>query len=355
MKTFKKITFLILLLITSYSFSQTNEEIELLKEEITKQSEVVKIKETELSNANTFLQKLETKKSSEKKIEKQNEKIKNLKAILKNEKIDLTILELKKEIIDKTKILKIKKVELISSKVFLAELKTNDPTNSFIKTKSAQIEQIEQEILNKESILYALKVKEDNLSSIEINKTSAENVAKLIRLSKEIEMKHQVHLLNEIAKKKFKNTKITYKATILNTNFSIPIARFNYSENDSINKGNIQLFNSIGAGFGLSMGSMTDYRDDNGELENSDFANTFSMHVGVLFSAGNNNNVFAPVLSVGVLDFQLGLGIELGNINANQKRGFLTIGYAIPLYKLTKGKYWFVKKSGIVNEVKFDK
>ena len=99
---------------------------------------------------------------------------------------------------------------------------------------------------------------------------------------------------------------------------------------------------------------MTDYRDENGELENSDFANTFSVHAGVLFSAGNDNNVFAPVLTLGILDFQLGLGIELGSLSANQKREFLTIGYAIPLYKLIKGKYWFASKSGIVNEVQFD-
>ena len=188
-----------------------------------------------------------------------------------------------------------------------------------------------------------------------INSTSEEDVENLNNLSQDIESKYQVHLLNDLAKKKFKNTKITYKATILNTNFSIPIVRFNFSKNDSINKGNIQLFNSIGAGFGVSWGSMTDYRDENGELENSDFTNTFSIHGGVLFSAGNNNNIFAPVLSIGLLDFQLVLGYELGNISENQRRGFVTIGYAIPLYKLTKGKYWFIKKSGIVNEVKFDK
>jgi hypothetical protein len=54
MKANNKITFLILLLMTSFSFSQTNEEIEDLKERITKQSEVVKIKTTELSIATSF-------------------------------------------------------------------------------------------------------------------------------------------------------------------------------------------------------------------------------------------------------------------------------------------------------------
>jgi hypothetical protein len=355
MKTIRKITFLIVLLITFHSFSQTNEEIEILKENITKQIDVVKSKQTELNSAEIILKELEVKQSSEKKINKQNDIINSLKSIVKKEKFDLAVLELKKEIYDETENLKIKKDEIINAENFLAELKINDPSNNFIKSKTTQIENLKLETLKLESKLYDLKVKEDGFQSVEINKTSAENVARLGNISREVESKYQEHLLNESAKKKFKNTKITYKATILNTNFSIPIARFNFSKNDSISKGNIQLFNSIGAGFGFSMGSMTDYRDDNGELENSDFANTFSMHVGVLFSAGNNNNVFAPVLSVGVLDFQLGLGIELGNINANQKRGFLTIGYAIPLYKLTKGKYWFYSKWKIENEIKFDK
>jgi hypothetical protein len=358
MKTAKKITFLILLLMTSYSFSQTSEEIEELEEEITKISKVIKIKNTELSNAKTFLLKLKAKPSSEKrkkiKIKKQDALIKNIEFILKKEKFNLTLLELKKEILDETKNLTKKKGELNNAKTFLTELKSKDKNNSFIKIQNNQIEKIKNEVLNMESKLYALKLKEDDLLSIEINRISAENVSKLNKLSREIDAKHEVHLLNEIAKKKFKNTKITYKATILNTNFSIPIARFNFSKNDSLNKGNIQLFNSIGAGFGISWGRMTDYRDENGELENSDFANTFSIHGGILFSAGNNNNVFAPVLSLGLLDFQLGLGYELGNISKNQKRGFITIGYAIPLYKLTKGKYWFARKSGIVNEIKFD-
>lgn len=263
--------------------------------------------------------------------------------------------KIKNEIAEQTKALDLKEKETEKAVEFLAELKSSDPANSLIKQKSIEVEKLKIEVLTIKSKLYELKLDQEKLQQSLINSTSEENVDNLNNLSQDIESKYQVHLLNDLAKKKFKNTKITYKATILNTNFSIPIARFNFSKNDSINKGNIQLFNSIGAGFGVSWGSMTDYRDENGELENSDFANTFSIHGGVLFSAGNNNNVFAPVLSIGLLDFQLGLGYELGNISENQRRGFVTIGYAIPLYKLTKGKYWFIKKSGIVNEVKFDK
>ena len=114
------------------------------------------------------------------------------------------------------------------------------------------------------------------------------------------------------------------------------------------------MFNSIGAGFGKSWGTMTDFRDENGDLENSDFANSFSIHGGFLFSAGNEQNVFAPVLTFGLLDFQLGFGVELGTIQEDQERVFLTLGYAIPLYKLTKGKYLFSKKGRILNEINTD-
>ncbi|AUC77682.1 hypothetical protein [Olleya sp. Bg11-27] len=262
--------------------------------------------------------------------------------------------KLKNEITEQSIALDLKQKKSEKATAFLVELKNSDPKNSLIKQKTEEVEKLKMEVLKIKSNLYELNLKKEKLQLSLISSTSSENVANLHSLSKEIESKYQVHLLNEFAKKKFKNTKTTYKATILNTNFSIPIARFNFSKNDSLNKGNIQLFNSIGAGFGVSWGSMTDYRDENGELENSDFANTFSIHAGVLFSAGNNNNVFAPVISIGILDFQLGLGYELGNIDVNQKRSFVTIGYAIPLYKLVKGKYWFVKKSGIINEVKFD-
>lgn len=42
-----------------------------------------------------------------------------------------------------------------------------------------------------------------------------------------------------------KGKKITYKATIMNTNFSVPIARFNFTSNSEVDKkGDIVLFNS---------------------------------------------------------------------------------------------------------------
>ncbi|MFY7666808.1 hypothetical protein [Flavobacterium sp.] len=48
------------------------------------------------------------------------------------------------------------------------------------------------------------------------------------------------------------NSVLTYQTGILNTNFSIPVARFNLSKDDTTAKGNVSLFSSIGAGIGLS-------------------------------------------------------------------------------------------------------
>ncbi|CAM1357641.1 Ig-like domain-containing protein [Tenacibaculum halocynthiae] len=141
-------------------------------------------------------------------------------------------------------------------------------------------------------------------------------------------------------------TTMTYKATILNTNFSIPLARFNFTKNTKNKTGDLLLFNSIGAGFGFSAGELSETRDSKGELINQEFVNTFGMHLGFLFSAGTGDdakNVFAPTLNVSVLDFQIGLGYELGTLTDNQKPIFLTLSYAIPLYKLKKGGFWIWK------------
>jgi len=143
----------------------------------------------------------------------------------------------------------------------------------------------------------------------------------------------------------------SYKVSMLNTNFTIPIARFNLTKNDGVNskQGDILLFNSIGAGFGISLGQLEKTTDEKGEIINTEFSNTFGIHLGFLFSAGSssseNKNVFAPTLSVSVLDFQLGYGYEMGTLAPNQKKGFITLAYAIPLSKLVKGKYYIFTAS----------
>lgn len=173
------------------------------------------------------------------------------------------------------------------------------------------------------------------------------------------------NLLQTLTKDSFSTRKFTdpeiagktvrYKSTILNTNFSIPLARFNFTKDSSQKTGDLLLFNSIGAGFGLSFGELSETRDFDGKLINQDFVNTFGIHAGFLFSAGTGDdtkNVFAPTVNISLLDFQLGIGYELGNLLPDQKPLFLTLSYAIPLYKLRKGGFWIWKSSEPINDTK---
>lgn len=235
-----------------------------------------------------------------------------------------------------------------------AELKkiANDQNQKLITANEENLKKAKIEILKiKEEILNLRELLDTEITSL-IGNTEQPDLSST---ASQVQKKYNQHILNKESKELFKNSKITYEATIFNTNFSIPIARFNFIGDDESKLGNIQMFNSIGAGFGISMGKMTDYRNEIGELENSEFNNSLSFHLGFLFSAGTeNDNVFAPVFNVGLMDFQLGFGVELGKIEGTQKRGFLTVGYAIPLYKLKKGKYKFFKKGKIINEIRYD-
>ncbi|RYJ44442.1 hypothetical protein [Flavobacterium beibuense] len=151
-----------------------------------------------------------------------------------------------------------------------------------------------------------------------------------------------------------------YKATILTTNFNIPVARFDFltksAQDDS--KGNITLFNSVGAGLGLNFGEKKVIYDDQGNVTEQDFSNVVGLHLGVLFSAGtgeDTNNVFAPVLNLTILDFQIGVGWELGDVATNMSGTFMTVSYAIPLYKLSRTGFFTLsekerKSSGKRNE-----
>ncbi len=146
------------------------------------------------------------------------------------------------------------------------------------------------------------------------------------------------------------STTFRYKVTMLNTNFTIPLARFNFvKDNTKAKKGEILLFNSIGAGVGISFGEIERTTDATGANINTDYTNTFGIHLGVLFSSGKDGNeqknIFAPTLALSVLDFQLGGGYELGTTLDTQKKGFVTLAYAIPLSKLIKGKYYIFRAS----------
>lgn len=269
---------------------------------------------------------------------------------------EITIETLTNEANKEEKILIEKKESFNFLSKFITELENSDGDNStLIKAKKEELKTLEIELLRIKAKLFDLNSQLREINSANTLETIPENMEKLELIEKQVNTKIAEFSLNEKSKLAFKNKTIKYKATIWNTNFSIPIARFNFTENDDNNKfGDIQMFNSIGAGFGKSWGTMTDFRDENGDLENSDFANSFSIHGGFLFSAGNEQNVFAPVLTFGLLDFQLGFGVELGTIQEDQERVFITLGYAIPLYKLTKGKYLFSKKGRILNEINTD-
>lgn len=172
-------------------------------------------------------------------------------------------------------------------------------------------------------------------------------------LDKDGVVKNYAEMLSTFSKEEFevnklnfkssqlKNTVLSYKATISNSYFQIPAVRFNFVDDE--NKiGDINIFNSVGAGVGISWGRMEITRDNNGEIINQDFSSTVGLHLGALFSAGTGDdakNVFAPTFNVSVLDFQVGLGYELGSISENQERHFITLAYSIPIYKLVKKSY----------------
>ena len=213
-------------------------------------------------------------------------------------------------------------------------------------------------VLKREIIeTYSVNEQKSNVifSDRNLDVTSPDVKTELKKTKKGIIDKYERYVVTEESKLAFKNSKITYRATIFNTYFTVPIARFNQVKNDDSKDGNIQLFNSVGAGMSIKGGRITDIRDSNGELIDSEFNNTFGVSLGVIFSAGSTNgedtNVFAPVLALDLLDFQIGYGIELGTRETNQKKGFFTIAYAIPLYKLFKGKYRVWKKGAIINDV----
>ena len=235
--------------------------------------------------------------------------------------------------------------------------KLNEEDTKLLKAKKDKLKRREIEI-NREILKAYTMIDQKNepiFSERNLDVVSEKTRQNIKRIKDSVIDKYERYIVAEESKKAFKNTKITYKATIFNTYFSVPIARFNRVKNDDNKEGNVQLFNSVGAGISLKGGRITDIRDSHGELIDTEFNNTMGVSLGVIFSAGSANgedeNVFAPVLSIDFLDFQLGYGVELGTRENNQKRGFFTVAYSIPLYKLVKGKYRIIKKSIILNDV----
>ena len=68
--------------------------------------------------------------------------------------------------------------------------------------------------------------------------------------------------------------------------------------------------------------TLRETRDENSNIINQEFISTIGLHLGFLFSAStgeDNRNVFAPTFNLSLLDFQLGLGYELGTLLPDQK------------------------------------
>lgn len=150
-----------------------------------------------------------------------------------------------------------------------------------------------------------------------------------------------------------KSTIATYRRTIVTTNFTIPVARFDinkpqYDSNGSLigdTKGSISLFTSFGFGIGICGGRSEITRDSNGVIIDDSFSNTLGIYLGLLYQAStgeNPRNVFAPTLSLSILDIQVGVGYDYGKVPTTQERYFVTVSYGIPLYKLfrTNHRVW---------------
>jgi hypothetical protein len=138
-------------------------------------------------------------------------------------------------------------------------------------------------------------------------------------------------------------------SNVITTNFTVPMVRFNFvDETDELKaKGNVTFFSSVGAGISYNWGSLYEFTDNNNLVNNHEFKNIIGIQAGFLFSADTGDtptNVFALTFGINVLDFHIGYGYELGTITENQKRGFLSIAYSIPISKLTKGGLYIVNR-----------
>ena len=160
-----------------------------------------------------------------------------------------------------------------------------------------------------------------------------------------------------ISGKSQENTEfIIEKANVLtlSTNFMVPLTRFNFLKNDdnSANaNGRLMLFNSIGAGLSLNWGKMTESTEVSSKVSDPErkFANAVGIQIGMIFSADisedGSENTFAPTVSLSVLDFQVGVGYELGTKLDTETGWFMTLSYGIPLQKLTQKGSWVLVKN----------
>lgn len=146
---------------------------------------------------------------------------------------------------------------------------------------------------------------------------------------------------------------LEFNATALTTNFNIPLLRFNRLNAATRaledRAGNVSFFNSIGAGVCLSWGTLRIVTDSESRIIDKEMINTIGLQLGLLFSAttsqGTSQNVFAPTVGLSLLNFQLGVGYELGKRGLNEEKAFFTLAYGIPVSKLMRGGFFVFRRS----------
>jgi hypothetical protein len=174
-----------------------------------------------------------------------------------------------------------------------------------------------------------------------------QSVEREMQLTKDMKPK-----LSEEDDKLPESATVKSNAWVLNTTFTVPIIRFNFLENQQLsqerNKGNVNFFNSIGAGLGIGFGRLTETTNAERKIINTEMDNVIGVQLGFLFASNatssNRTNIFAGTAAISVLNFQLGYGYEFGSVGLNEKRGFLTLAYGIPVSKLVRGGFFVIEK-----------
>lgn len=202
------------------------------------------------------------------------------------------------------------------------------------------------------------QVDNTEIQKLELLKKQLELQKEIIQLQKE---QREASILEANTtpgvKSKNGNTFTERNATVLTSNFTVPVVRFNFLDKNQgaeLKEGNVSLFNSIGAGININRGRLTSITDNKNEEISNEFKNIVGGQMGVLFSSnstnGTNSNVFALTFGVTLLNFQVGYGIELGSLTPNEKRGFMTIAYGIPLTSFVQGAMHIISSSSLKNE-----
>jgi hypothetical protein len=132
----------------------------------------------------------------------------------------------------------------------------------------------------------------------------------------------------------------TQRTWLMNSDFTAPTMRYApyiTRPPNSSSSGHLSMFNSVGAGLSFNFGEMTQmFRPSpdstRREIAATTLENYFGFGLGLLFSvAGEQNRTYslAPNFGIQILDFQLGVGYELGSSDASESRFFYSLGYKL--------------------------